>query len=418
MNSSSAASFILQSFFSILHLNEDETEFIGEKFPIPKFQNDVLLSLCDEFLNEMDQMKNKTQLVTIESSCFVVGDLHGNLHDLIRILSMIADFNGIDYSSRTYLFLGDYVDRGTFSIEVITLLMALKIQYPENIFLLRGNHEFMLLNRKYGFYDEVMKVCNDEAVFNAFNKCFEFFPFAAIINHEFFCVHGGLSPYLRDIKDIVNIKWPYNDDRPVEDDSETVKRVSACPQKKTAGDIEKELVEDLVWSDPSTENITYTSNPRGCGNIYGSFAVNTFLQAANLNCIIRAHETILNGIRETLRTITVFSTSGYCNDNRGGFLFISKSNEVTKFIYKCRSTVHKDEAKFSVVKIKIDHKLPLLTNYKTYSFHKSQERMGKGKVRRFSSYGEGRIKLSKFLPSKSKIRTSSTANAMLPNLAS
>ena len=81
MNSSSAASFILQSFFSILHLNEDETEFIGEKFPIPKFQNDVLLSLCDEFLNEMDQMKNKTQLVTIESSCFVVGDLHGNRFD-------------------------------------------------------------------------------------------------------------------------------------------------------------------------------------------------------------------------------------------------------------------------------------------------------------------------------------------------
>ena len=106
-----------------------------------------------------------------------------------------------------YLFLGDYVDRGKFSIETICLLFAFKIKYPENFFLLRGNHECSTINKLYGFYDECKKRYNIK-LWKLFGDCFNCLPILAVIDDKIICMHGGLSPDLNNLDQIHKVKRP------------------------------------------------------------------------------------------------------------------------------------------------------------------------------------------------------------------
>lgn len=105
------------------------------------------------------------------------------------------------------MFLGDYVDRGKQSIETICLLFAFKIKYPENFFLLRGNHETCAINRIYGFYDECKKRYSIK-LWKIFTDCFNCLPISALIDDKIICMHGGLSPDLKHLEDIVKIVRP------------------------------------------------------------------------------------------------------------------------------------------------------------------------------------------------------------------
>lgn len=106
-----------------------------------------------------------------------------------------------------YLFLGDYVDRGKQSIETICLLMAYKIKWPENFFMLRGNHESEIVNRLYGFFDECKRRYGVK-LFRNFTDMFNWLPVAAIIDNKIFCIHGGLSPELEKVEQILKITRP------------------------------------------------------------------------------------------------------------------------------------------------------------------------------------------------------------------
>ncbi len=131
-----------------------------------------------------------------------LGDIHGQFYDLLRLF----EYGGYPPESN-YLFLGDYVDRGKQSLETICLLLAYKIKYSENFFLLRGNHECAAINKVYGFYDECKRRYSIK-LWKIFTDCFNCFPVAASIDDKILCMHGGLSPELHSIDQLKKIVRP------------------------------------------------------------------------------------------------------------------------------------------------------------------------------------------------------------------
>jgi diadenosine tetraphosphatase ApaH/serine/threonine PP2A family protein phosphatase len=230
----------------------------------------------------------------------IVGDIHGNIDDLLRI------FERLRYPPSTrYLFLGDYVDRGLYGTEVVMLLFALKLKYPEHIFLLRGNHEAEGLTRVYGFQKEISTKFN-EAVYRAVIDVFAALPLCAIVGERVFCVHGGLSPLLASIADIECLPKPK--DIPFSG-----------------------LLADMVWSDPCLKIETFHQSPRGCGCLYGPVALTEFLRNNSFDLLIRSHTLCMKGTAWPFegdaaveKCLTVFSTSNYCEQgNTAAVLSVS-----------------------------------------------------------------------------------------------
>lgn len=193
--------------------------------------------------------------------CFLLftGDIHGQYSDLLRLF----EYGGLPPAAN-YLFLGDYVDRGKQSLETICLLLAYKIKYPENFFLLRGNHECASINRIYGFYDECKRRFNVR-IWKVFTDCFNCLPVAALIDEKILCMHGGLSPDLHNLDQI---------------------RQQARPTDVP----DTGLLCDLLWSDPSKDVHGWGMNDRGVSYTFGADKVSEFLQKHDLDLICRAHQ--------------------------------------------------------------------------------------------------------------------------------
>ena len=233
----------------------------------------------------------------------IVGDIHGQFHDLIRI------FNCCGYPPHSnYLFLGDYVDRGEKSLETILLLLCYKIKYPENFFMLRGNHESANITKIYGFYDECKRRLPNHKLWKNFIDVFNALPIAAVINEKIFCVHGGLSPDLNNFDQIENIKRPTD-----------------VPDKG--------LLADLLWSDPDAlvKNFSLTNwpkNDRGVSYVFGKKHVDYFCSKFKLDLIVRGHMVVEDGYEffNKRKLVTVFSAPNYCGEfnNFGAIMSVDK----------------------------------------------------------------------------------------------
>lgn len=165
-------------------------------------------------------LHQQASLLELEAPIKICGDVHGQYTDLLRLF----EYGGFPPVSN-YLFLGDYVDRGKQSIETICLLLAYKIQYPENFFILRGNHESAGINRIYGFYDECKRRYSIK-LWKIFSDVFNCLPPAALVDEKILCMHGGLSPELKNLQQIADIRRP-------------------CDVPEMG------LLCDILWSDPS-----------------------------------------------------------------------------------------------------------------------------------------------------------------------
>ncbi|VAI63415.1 unnamed protein product [Triticum turgidum subsp. durum] len=207
-------------------------------------------------------------LLELEAPINVCGDIHGQFSDLLRLF----DYGGLPPTAN-YLFLGDYVDRGKQSIETICLLLAYKIKFPDNFFLLRGNHECASINRIYGFYDECKRRFSVR-LWKLFTDCFNCLPVAALIDEKILCMHGGLSPDLDSLDRIAEIQ------RPVD-----------VPDQG--------LLCDLLWSDPDRESPGWGENDRGVSFTFGADKVAEFLNKHDLDLICRAHQVITKGVPRT-----------------------------------------------------------------------------------------------------------------------
>lgn len=254
-------------------------------------------------------MKDQPVFLPLRAPITICGDIHGQFDDLRRVFAIRGTPPKVPY-----LFLGDYVDRGEHSVEVITLLLALKVQWPNHIFLLRGNHECPDTNGEYGFRDECakylsrcpIKQCGDitgDELWATFNRTFQWMPLCASVNGRIFCVHGGLSPELKQLTQLDEIR------------RETLATVPS-----------KGLVCDLLWSDPDRNEPAWGENERGCSCTFGPKIVDEFCTKHGFHLVCRAHQVMDSGYEFFCKRklATVFTASNYCGDygNRGSVLHV------------------------------------------------------------------------------------------------
>lgn len=264
-----------------------------------KIKKEHIRSLCKEAIKVLSK---EPTLLQVTSPVQIVGDIHGQFYDLIHFMRMAGPA-----PLKKYIFLGDYVDRGNNSVETISFLLALKVKFPDRVWILRGNHESPSVNQFYGFYEECSKRYTVD-IWHQFNKVFSYLPIAAVISSRIFCVHGGLSPYLNSVSQISSLKKPFD-----------------IPNSGT--------VADLLWSDPSTQGSGFQPNSRGISYTYGSDIVNSFLRQNTYDLICRAHQLVLNGYEFPFNpdksVLTIFSAPNYCNtyQNKAALLRVEKSLE-------------------------------------------------------------------------------------------
>lgn len=250
-----------------------ECEYLDER------QMSMLCSRLTDILIEESNVQPVSTPVTL------CGDIHGqfwDLRELFRRGGMIKD-------GTRYIFMGDFVDRGHYSLETVSLLFAFKARYPDKITLLRGNHETRPVSNTYGFYDECKTKYGNSNVWLACCSVFDYLNIAAIVDGQTLCIHGGLSPDIRTIDQI-----------------RVLSRAQDPPNEGAYC--------DLLWSDPDDAVSTWALSPRGCGFLFGSRVAHQFTHLNNLSLIARAHQLVEEGWQYKFgeKLVTVWSAPNYC----------------------------------------------------------------------------------------------------------
>jgi len=237
-------------------------------------------ALCSKY---KEILSNSPNVQKISSPVTICGDIHGQFYDLIELFKV-----GGEVPETNYLFMGDFVDRGFYSVETFLLLLALAVRYPDRITLIRGNHESRQITQVYGFYDECLRKYGSVNVWKYCTEVFDYLFLAAVVDDQVFAVHGGLSPSVNSIDQINKI-----------DRKQEVPHDGAMC--------------DLLWSDPE-EIDGWGLSPRGAGYLFGGDVVAAFNQVNKIKLITRAHQLVMEGYKhmfsETL--VTVWSAPNYC----------------------------------------------------------------------------------------------------------
>lgn len=242
------------------------------------------------------------------SAVTVVGDLHGSLESFVSSLRLCDAYpHLLSDGSSTIVFNGDFVDRGENGVEVVASLVLLQLAYPSQVFLLRGNHEDSFLASAYGFMDEVQAKYphSHEGLWAAFVRFFAALPLCALTQHAVI-MHGGLPSEAFELDDVRAI---------------SAARRQATPTTIGATDPVCQLMEALLWSDPTEESGIERSTKRGgAGSLFGADVARRWLQRHGLQKLVRSHEVVERGWRamecgEGCEVITVFSSAGYPDGN-------------------------------------------------------------------------------------------------------
>ena len=278
--------------------------------------------VIDDLLRRlMDILILEPNVHYLQSPITVCGDIHGQLLDLFQLFAKAGD-DFINETSEpeklnnTYLFLGDYVDRGYCSIETFVFLALLKIKYPNQIFILRGNHESRQINQIYGLFNDCMQLYGHSGIWFFLNDVFDLLPIAAVIDNKIFCVHGGLSPKVNYIG-----------------------QISTLYRRK---ELDNGAIADLTWSDPD-EVSKFVPNRRGNGFIFGKNQTLSFLYN---NGLIKRSDQFMDDVTKDPRHGFIARSHQLAND---GFQWFHDHNLV--IVWSAPNYMYKSGNKATFMKV-------------------------------------------------------------------
>ncbi|XP_060066995.1 uncharacterized protein LOC132547248 [Ylistrum balloti] len=266
-----------------------------------------LLTLCRQV---KDTLSSEPRLIKLKSPVYILGDIHGNYRDLVCFEKALWRMGPL-LTPASFLFLGDYVDRGEYGVEVVSYLFAQKLLAPGKFYLLRGNHELRSVQEMFSFKSECLSKFGDAIglqIWEAVNDCFDVMPIAATVDDRVFCVHGGI---------------PSSDN-----DGGYIEKINKVPVPLKDPEIDSPLAWEILWSDPVSNDLLTPdtlkdlqdhdgfiyNTRRGTAHFFSCDALMSFLDRNNLSHVIRAHEVQENGfqVQQKGRLLTVFSSSHYC----------------------------------------------------------------------------------------------------------
>jgi len=237
-------------------------------------------ALCER---AQEILTEESNVQPVKCPVTVCGDIHGQFIDLLELFNIAGS-----PPLSNFVFLGDYVDRGYYSVLTVSAIVLYKVRYRERITIIRGNHESRQVTQVYGFYDECMRMYGNSNVWKYFTDCFDVLPLTCLIENQILCQHGGLSPSIDTLDNI----------RLLERAQEVPHEGPMC---------------DLLWSDPDDRS-GWGISPRGAGYTFGQDISEQFNHANGLKLIARAHQLVMEGYNWThdRNVVTIFSAPNYC----------------------------------------------------------------------------------------------------------
>ena len=289
------------------------------------FQKKEIIYLIDEVTKIIS---TENSLIKIRSPCKIFGNINGIYTDLMRYFESYGNpsdniQNG-DINVMQYIFLGDFCDRGNLSLEVILLLFALKIKYPNFIYLIRGHHEDIIINEFYGLGDECKEKLKEDiqakdSVFKRINRAFNYLPFGVLVDNNILCIHGGLGSSIKSLEDISNIPRPT--------------QIYQDPENLTQLHILDLLYSEFDEDEGDLYNINSLRDKNKKGFIvnYGKKILDEFCEKNNINLIIATHKFIKDGFCTYCddKLLNIFSCTNYMDtgNNVGAMVIIGKKTK-------------------------------------------------------------------------------------------
>ncbi|KAL1512939.1 hypothetical protein ABEB36_002438 [Hypothenemus hampei] len=301
-----------------------ENDYIGPELENGKVTVNFMLGLMDLYKNQGKLHRKYAYKILLDIKSYfmkqpslidvsigdndkftVCGDVHGQFYDLMNIFEL----NGLPSETNPYLFNGDFVDRGSFSVECIFTLFGFKLLYPNHFFMSRGNHESATMNQMYGFDGEVKSKYTAQMA-ELFTEVYNWLPLAHCLNKRVIVMHGGLFS-----RDDVTL--------------EEIRKIDRNRQPPEEGPMC-----ELLWSDPQPQNGRAPSK-RGVGCQFGPDVTNQFLELNKLDYVIRSHEVKNDGyeVAHNGKCITVFSAPNYCDTmgNKGAFITLNGKDMIPNY---------------------------------------------------------------------------------------
>uniref|UniRef100_K3X824 Serine/threonine-protein phosphatase n=1 Tax=Globisporangium ultimum (strain ATCC 200006 / CBS 805.95 / DAOM BR144) TaxID=431595 RepID=K3X824_GLOUD len=352
-----------------------------------KIQRPVIVRVVNEAMALFRKQPNLVEFqVAPANHITVIGDLHGQLDDLLLIFRE----NGLPSNTNPYLFNGDIVDRGDRGIEITIIIYLFKILYPNHVHVNRGNHEELSITQVFGF----MKECEqkyDHTIFNLFCESFKYLPLATLIDHRVLVVHGGIGRDLLLLREFNLLDRTGYDLTRYRDKPKN--KIDKEPHRKMT------IMRDLLWSDPKVTK-GWEENKRGAGINYGPDIVQKFMTKNKLSLIVRSHECVPRGFdwpyQEQGMLVTLFSASNYCGkaNNLGCFMRIPSDRQAKPAFFQYMASAEARDmgianldALFSLI---VEHRDDLLDEFRK----EDQSESGKLSISTWGSIMEDVLDLS------------------------